>query len=212
VSPRAGLDAVESRKISFPCRESNPSRAACSPSLYRLLYLNYKKCIASNTVKSAGWSSSNGCRLAIGICFVRISAGTSAVPTEAFRGSLQSSHANTKPARQLGHNRLLSILPNLLFTSHFTILHRIINVDIEGSWGWDSAIGITTGYRLDSQRVRVRVPVGIRIFTSPCRPDRLLGPHSVLSNGQRGALSLMVNLITPSTSAEVKKTSYVFMA
>jgi hypothetical protein len=28
VSPRAGLDAVEKRKISCPCRESNPGRPA----------------------------------------------------------------------------------------------------------------------------------------------------------------------------------------
>jgi hypothetical protein len=36
VGPRAGLDAVEQIKISFPCRESNPGRPTYSPSLYRL--------------------------------------------------------------------------------------------------------------------------------------------------------------------------------
>jgi hypothetical protein len=30
VGSKAGLDAVEKRKISFPCRESNPDRLACS--------------------------------------------------------------------------------------------------------------------------------------------------------------------------------------
>jgi hypothetical protein len=30
--------------------------------------------------------------------------------------------------------------------------------------------GIAIGYRLDEQGVGVRVPVGSRIFTSPCRP------------------------------------------
>jgi hypothetical protein len=30
VGPRAGLDAMTMRKISSPCRESNPSRPACS--------------------------------------------------------------------------------------------------------------------------------------------------------------------------------------
>jgi hypothetical protein len=35
-----------------------------------------------------------------------------------------------------------------------------------------SAVGITTGYRLDDRGVGVRVPVGSRIFSSPCRPDR----------------------------------------
>jgi hypothetical protein len=38
VGPKAGLDAVEKRKISCPCRESDPGRPAVSPSLYRLSY------------------------------------------------------------------------------------------------------------------------------------------------------------------------------
>jgi hypothetical protein len=38
VGPRAGLDAMEKRKISFSCRRSNPGRPARSPSLYRLSY------------------------------------------------------------------------------------------------------------------------------------------------------------------------------
>jgi hypothetical protein len=38
VSPRAGLKAVEKRKIFCFCRESNPGRPALSPSLYRLSY------------------------------------------------------------------------------------------------------------------------------------------------------------------------------
>jgi hypothetical protein len=37
VGLRAGLDVVEERKI-FHCGESNPDRAACSSSLYRLSY------------------------------------------------------------------------------------------------------------------------------------------------------------------------------
>jgi hypothetical protein len=47
----------------------------------------------------------------------------------------------------------------------------------------DSSVGIVTGYGLDDQGVGVRVPVGARIFTSPCGPDRLWGPPSLLSNG-----------------------------
>jgi hypothetical protein len=35
----------------------------------------------------------------------------------------------------------------------------------------DRVVGIATGYGLDDQRVGFRVPVGARIFTSPCRPD-----------------------------------------
>jgi hypothetical protein len=37
----------------------------------------------------------------------------------------------------------------------------------------DSAVGIATGYRLDGG---VRVPVGIRFFSSPRRPERLCSP------------------------------------
>jgi hypothetical protein len=37
----------------------------------------------------------------------------------------------------------------------------------------DSVVGIATGYGLDDQGVRVRVPVGSRIFSSPDRPDWL---------------------------------------
>jgi hypothetical protein len=35
---RAGLDAVETRKLSFPCRESNSDCPDRSPSVYRLSY------------------------------------------------------------------------------------------------------------------------------------------------------------------------------
>jgi hypothetical protein len=51
---------------------------------------------------------------------------------------------------------------------------------------WDSAVGIVTGYGLDDQEVGVRAPVWARMFISPCRPDWLRGPSSVLSNGDRG--------------------------
>jgi hypothetical protein len=44
----------------------------------------------------------------------------------------------------------------------------------------DSAVGKATGYGLDAWEVGVRVPVGSRIFTSPCRPDRLCGPPNLL--------------------------------
>jgi hypothetical protein len=44
----------------------------------------------------------------------------------------------------------------------------------------DSVVGIATGYGLDDRGVGVRVPVGSRIFPSPCCPDRLWGPPSLL--------------------------------
>jgi hypothetical protein len=50
-------------------------------------------------------------------------------------------------------------------------------------------LGIATDYGLDDQGVRVRVPVGSRIFSSPQRPDGLWGPPSLLSNEYREALS-----------------------
>jgi hypothetical protein len=48
------------------------------------------------------------------------------------------------------------------------------------------SVGIATGYELDDQKVGIPVPAGSRIFTSPCRPDRLWGPPSLLYNGYRG--------------------------
>jgi hypothetical protein len=38
-------------------------------------------------------------------------------------------------------------------------------------------------YGLDEREVRVRISVGSRIFSSPCRSDRLWGPPNLLSNG-----------------------------
>jgi hypothetical protein len=43
----------------------------------------------------------------------------------------------------------------------------------------DSAVGISNGYGLDDRGVGVRVPVGANIFSSPCRPDRVLEPAQV---------------------------------
>jgi hypothetical protein len=87
-----------------------------------------------------------------------------------------------------------------------------------------SAVGIATGYGLDGRGVGVRVPVGTRIFSSPCHWDILWGPPSLLSNGHRGSFP-GVKLPgreadhSPPTSAEAKKmwiyTStppYAFMA
>jgi hypothetical protein len=53
------------------------------------------------------------------------------------------------------------------------------------AWSRDSVVGIATGYGLDDREVEVRVPVGSRIFSSPCRPDRLWGSPNLLSNGYR---------------------------
>jgi hypothetical protein len=48
-----------------------------------------------------------------------------------------------------------------------------------------SSVGIATGDGLDDRGVGVRVR-GSKIFTPPCRPDRLWGSFSGISNGYRG--------------------------
>jgi hypothetical protein len=65
-----------------------------------------------------------------------------------------------------------------------TRTHRYICTCISKSQ--DRAVSIATGYGLDDQGVRIRVLVWARIFTSPCHPDRLWGPPSLLSNGYHG--------------------------
>jgi hypothetical protein len=50
----------------------------------------------------------------------------------------------------------------------------------------DSAVGIATGYGLDSRRLGVRVPAGPRFFFLPRSPGRFWGPPSPLSNRYRG--------------------------
>jgi hypothetical protein len=54
----------------------------------------------------------------------------------------------------------------------------------------DSIAGVVTGYGLDSGGVRVRVPVGSVIFSSPSRPDRLWRPSNLLYNGYRGKVAV----------------------
>jgi hypothetical protein len=90
---------------------------------------------------------------------------------------------------------------------------------------WDSIVDIATGYGLGDQGVGVRVPVGSRIFSSPCHPDWLWGPPSFLLNGYQGLFPGGVKRSgheadhSPQTSAKVKKIwlytttpPYAFMA
>jgi hypothetical protein len=52
VGPRACLEAVKKRKISCPCRESNPGRPAPSPSLSQLYYTgSFRKHILNQTAE-----------------------------------------------------------------------------------------------------------------------------------------------------------------
>jgi hypothetical protein len=50
----------------------------------------------------------------------------------------------------------------------------------------DRVVGMATNYGLEDRGVGVRVPVRSRIFSSPDRPDRILGPSNLLSKGYRG--------------------------
>jgi hypothetical protein len=85
------------------------------------------------------------------------------------------------------------------------------------------AVDKATGCGLDDRWAGV--PVGSRIFSSPCRSDRLWGSPNLLSNGYRGALSPAVKRSgreadhAPPASAIVKKmwiytstSPYAFMA
>jgi hypothetical protein len=87
------------------------------------------------------------------------------------------------------------------YRSHLTLLHFIIPIIFYEAckiWrdtfskslnylrSWDSVVCVATGYGLDDKGVGVRVPLGLRIFSFPFRPDRLWGSCSLISNGFRG--------------------------
>jgi hypothetical protein len=80
----------------------------------------------------------------------------------------------------------------------------------------DSSVGIATGNGLDNLGVGVRVLIRPRFFSSPCPPDRIWRPPSLLSNGYRWALSPRVKRPereaehSNPTSAEVKMWIYTF--
>jgi hypothetical protein len=73
-------------------------------------------------------------------------------------------------------NRLLRYFNNAASTENVI---RLRYYYVRPCW---SAVGIATGYGLDDRGVGVRVPIGLRMFTSPRRSDRLWGLPS-LSNG-----------------------------
>jgi hypothetical protein len=50
-----------------------------------------------------------------------------------------------------------------------------------------SAVIRESGYGLDDRGVGVGVPVGSRIFSSPCRRDRPWGPPNLLLDGYWGS-------------------------
>jgi hypothetical protein len=79
-------------------------------------------------------------------------------------------------------------------------------------------MNIATGYGLVDRGVGVRVPVGSRIYPSPCRADLLRGPPSLLAS-EYGGVKRPGHEAYRSTNVEVKKTwvqistpAYAFMA
>jgi hypothetical protein len=79
---------------------------------------------------------------------------------------------------------LISLLTKLPLSHYVRSLPNVRNGTCSRSR--DSVVGIASTYGLDYRGVRVRVPVGSRIFSSPNRPDHLWGPPNLLSNGYRG--------------------------
>jgi hypothetical protein len=65
--------------------------------------------------------------------------------------------------------------------------------------------GIDTDYWLGDRGVGVRVPLGARIFTSPCRPHWLWSPLNFLLSPEVKRPGLETDH-SPPTSADVKKT------
>jgi hypothetical protein len=58
-----------------------------------------------------------------------------------------------------------------------------INANPDLNFTYHCVVGIATGYWLDNWEVGVRVPLGLKIFSSPCHPDWLWGPPTLLSKG-----------------------------
>jgi hypothetical protein len=101
------------------------------------------------------------------------------------------------PERALASRGVTTAIDSIL-SVHFLVLSVILAVklavipaelkiatDIHQYQSRDGSVGIATGYGLDDQGVGIPVPVGVRVFTSPCRRDRLWGPPTLLSNGYR---------------------------
>jgi hypothetical protein len=98
---------------------------------------------------------------------------------------------------------------------HWKIYGRSSQTNSECTIYRDSVVGIATGYVLDDQGIGVRVPVGLRIFSSPRRPDRLWGPLNLLSNGYRrgsfpgGKAARRGAHHSPPSSAEVRNSGAI---
>jgi hypothetical protein len=80
---------------------------------------------------------------------------------------------------------LLSHMGDKSYKTVIFILKFVSRISFGSFWFKGSnAVGIEIGYGSDDRGVKVRFPVGSRIFTSPCHPDRFWGPLNFLSNGK----------------------------
>jgi hypothetical protein len=146
------------------------------------------------------WQFAEFCMPVLEPCHSRLTSGTdftSSFPIDSINSAFKRSDitvflrnvlTHAKIEKHLSHSeRSLVVLQCFqqfrCFTKYY--FHIIISYTLlTGSRV--SAVGIATGYGLDDRGVGVRVPVGSRIFTSPCRPDRLWSSPNLLSNGYRG--------------------------
>jgi hypothetical protein len=68
-------------------------------------------------------------------------------------------------------------------------------------------VEIATGNGLDCRGVGVRVPLGLRFFSFPRRPDRLWGPPSFLSMGYCAAIYMGVKRLWRETDHSLQLVS-----
>jgi hypothetical protein len=129
-------------------------------------------------------------------------------PSEGSTSAVQGSHSPSPTRRALASHKVLALTGSLAAAdgvAFLQLLQRDVEVMFRLRWKggrhslgplksypqslWksrDSVVGILTGYWLDDRRFGVGVPVGSRIFTPSCRPDRLWFPPNLLSNGYWG--------------------------
>jgi hypothetical protein len=139
-------------------------------------YCYGKRLYASNATGNDGSSSNNPITNFLMSLLILSSLLLLSDPSSAhFQSSVSCMYLPFHPIR--------NIWPNC-----FKLLELIYHVYPAFLRSWDSAVDIAIGYGLDDTGVGVRVPVGSRIFSSPCRPDRLWGSLSLISKAYRGLL------------------------
>jgi hypothetical protein len=118
------------------------------------------------------------CRIVSWRCSVWILAGTVAILTEVSCHFPESLHTNARLVPWWGNTHA-----SFPVEQSYEAIYASCWQHHQKSRG---RFQFSTGYGLDDWEVGVRVPVGSRIFTSTCCPDRLWGPPKLLYNGYRG--------------------------